>query len=61
MTTRREALRLAALAAAGAALGPPPAIAAKSGTLLILGGTGFIGPPLTQEASVPCRRPSTRS
>ena len=50
MTTRREALRLAALAAAGAALGPPPAIAAKSGTLLILGGTGFIGPPLTQEA-----------
>ena len=51
MTTRREMLQLAAGAAAGAAL--PPALAApaaKPGTLLLFGGTGFIGPHLTDEA-----------
>jgi 2'-hydroxyisoflavone reductase len=49
MTTRRTVLKLAALASAGAAL--PPALAnPKPGTLLILGGTGFIGPHLTEEA-----------
>ena len=56
MTTRRDLLQIAACAAAGAAL--PDAMAAVAGTnpepktktLLILGGTGFIGPHLTQEA-----------
>ena len=56
MTTRRDLLQIAACAAAGAAL--PEAMAAVAGTnpepktktLLILGGTGFIGPHLTQEA-----------
>jgi len=50
MRTRREVLQLGAWAASSAAL--PPAIAADSRpkTLLILGGTGFIGPPLTGEA-----------
>ena len=50
MTTRREVLQLTAWAAAGATLPPAPAPAAAPQTLLILGGTGFIGPPLTQEA-----------
>ncbi|MGO9802305.1 MAG: NAD-dependent epimerase/dehydratase family protein [Steroidobacteraceae bacterium] len=49
MTTRRTLLQLAALATAGAAV--PQALAKpKPGTLLILGGTGFIGPHLTEEA-----------
>ena len=50
MTTRRDALRLGAWACAGAALPTVRAADARPGTLLILGGTGFIGPPLTQEA-----------
>jgi 2'-hydroxyisoflavone reductase len=54
MTTRRDLLQLAAGAAASAAI--PEVLAAdakpdaKSKTLLILGGTGFIGPHLTDEA-----------
>ena len=48
MTSRREVLKMSAGAAAAAALGR--ASAAPAQTLLILGGTGFIGPPLTQEA-----------
>lgn len=48
MTSRREVLKLGAGVAAGAALGR--AYAARPRTLLILGGTGFIGPSLTQEA-----------
>src|ERR1700674_2335271 len=52
MTTRRDVLQLSTWAVAGALL--PPVRAAdtkpKTKTLLILGGTGFIGPPLTQEA-----------
>ena len=50
MTTRRDALRLGAWACASAALPAVRAADARPGTLLILGGTGFIGPPLTQEA-----------
>jgi 2'-hydroxyisoflavone reductase len=58
MTTRREMLRLAAGVAAGAALPltlvaapkPRPKAPSKPKTLLILGGTGFIGPHLTEEA-----------
>ena len=53
MTTRRELLQIAAGAATGVALtGIASAAkpAAKDKTLLILGGTGFIGPHLTQEA-----------
>jgi len=50
MTTRRQLLQLGACLAANSVL--PEAIAADSQpkTLLILGGTGFIGPHLTQEA-----------
>src|SRR5271163_1507136 len=50
MTTRRRVLQLGASLAATGLL--PKAIAAESQpkTLLILGGTGFIGPHLTQEA-----------
>jgi 2'-hydroxyisoflavone reductase len=49
MTTRRTLLQLAASVSAAAAL--PPAMAkSRPGTLLILGGTGFIGPHLTEEA-----------
>ena len=48
MTSRREVLKMGAGLAAGAALGR--AQAARPRTLLILGGTGFIGPHLTQEA-----------
>jgi 2'-hydroxyisoflavone reductase len=50
MSNRRDFLKAGAMVAAGAAL--PAAFAAGSApkTLLILGGTGFIGPPLTQEA-----------
>jgi 2'-hydroxyisoflavone reductase len=50
MTTRREVLQLAA---AGAALPLEAALATtrpKPGTMLIFGGTGFIGPHLTEEA-----------
>jgi 2'-hydroxyisoflavone reductase len=54
MTTRRDVLQLGALMAAGNALSPVARVRAgaraKPGTLLILGGTGFIGPHLTQEA-----------
>ena len=59
MTTRRELLQLAAGVTAGAALPlaladpkPPtkPKTPGKPKTLLILGGTGFIGPHLTHEA-----------
>jgi nucleoside-diphosphate-sugar epimerase len=57
MTTRRDLLQFAAGAAAAAASGVvPEALAAdakpeaKTRTLLILGGTGFIGPHLTREA-----------
>jgi len=50
MTTRRRVLQLGACLAANHLL--PKALAADSQpkTLLILGGTGFIGPHLTQEA-----------
>ena len=49
MTSRRTLLKLAAALWAGAAI--PAAFAKKSPrTLLILGGTGFIGPHLTEEA-----------
>ena len=49
MTTRRQLLKWGALLGAGRALG---ALAAEPqrGTLLVLGGTGFIGPHLTEEA-----------
>jgi 2'-hydroxyisoflavone reductase len=50
MTTRREMLQIAASAAAGAAFSLGLAAESKSKTLLILGGTGFIGPHLTGEA-----------
>jgi 2'-hydroxyisoflavone reductase len=56
MTTRRDLLQIAACAAAGAVLPDALAVAAgtksdpKTKTLLILGGTGFIGPHLTKEA-----------
>ncbi len=49
MTTRRTVLKMAAVASASAVLTRARA-AASPGTLLILGGTGFIGPHLTQEA-----------
>ena len=49
MTSRRIVLQLAAWASTAAAL--PAALAKpRPGTLLILGGTGFIGPHLTEEA-----------
>ena len=50
MTSRRHLLHLGACLAASGVL--PRSIAAESTpkTLLILGGTGFIGPHLTQEA-----------
>jgi 2'-hydroxyisoflavone reductase len=48
MTTRREMLQMAA--AAATALSPSAPAAEKAKTILILGGTGFIGPHLTQEA-----------
>ena len=54
MTNRRDLLRIAACAAAGAALPVALPATTKPGpgtkTLLILGGTGFIGPHLTREA-----------
>jgi 2'-hydroxyisoflavone reductase len=49
--TRRDVLQAGALLAAGSALSVGFAGQTKpAGTLLILGGTGFIGPHLTQEA-----------
>jgi len=50
MTSRRSVLKLAALLSAGASI--PAAFAGDKAprTLLILGGTGFIGPHLTEEA-----------
>ncbi len=50
MTTRRDVLKIGASLASSAALGPALAADTKPKTLLILGGTGFIGPHLTQEA-----------
>jgi len=52
MTNRRDVLRMSVGVAAGAAIRTAIAAHSKSrpGTLLILGGTGFIGPTLTQEA-----------
>lgn len=54
MKTRRELLRIAACAAAGAAIptawGDAPKPKSKTKTLLIMGGTGFIGPHVTKEA-----------
>jgi 2'-hydroxyisoflavone reductase len=50
MTTRRDLLQMAAGAATTAAVRPALTADSKTKTLLILGGTGFIGPHLTQEA-----------
>ena len=50
MTTRRELLQMATALAAAAGIGKAGAAESKKKTLLILGGTGFIGPHLTQEA-----------
>jgi 2'-hydroxyisoflavone reductase len=50
MTTRREILQFGAGVAASAALSSTFAADNKPKTILILGGTGFIGPHLTQEA-----------
>jgi 2'-hydroxyisoflavone reductase len=50
MTTRREVLGVGAWAALSAAAPRALAGRAREKTLLILGGTGFIGPHLTQEA-----------
>src|SRR5262245_24313850 len=50
MTTRRNVLKLGAGLAASTALGRAFAANTQPKTLLILGGTGFIGPHLTQEA-----------
>jgi 2'-hydroxyisoflavone reductase len=50
MKTRREVLKLGAGLAAAATLSRVSAADAKPKTLLILGGTGFIGPHLTDEA-----------
>ena len=49
MRSRRDVLQMAAWLSTSAAL-PAALAAARPGTLLILGGTGFIGPHLTQEA-----------
>jgi 2'-hydroxyisoflavone reductase len=48
MTTRRDVLQISACVAASAAV--PAALASKPKSMLILGGTGFIGPHLTQES-----------
>jgi 2'-hydroxyisoflavone reductase len=50
MTTRRQLLQMGACLAAGGAIAPSLARGGAKGTLLILGGTGFIGPQLTQQA-----------
>jgi 2'-hydroxyisoflavone reductase len=49
MTTRRDVLQIGACVATSAAMAAAPANA-RPKTILILGGTGFIGPHLTQEA-----------
>ena len=49
MTSRRSVLKAAALLSTSAAI-PKSFAAPESGSLLILGGTGFIGPHLTEEA-----------
>jgi 2'-hydroxyisoflavone reductase len=49
MTSRRSVLKLAAWLSTGAAM-PRVLAAGAPGSLLILGGTGFIGPHLTEEA-----------
>ncbi len=49
MTSRRTMLKLAASLSTGAAM-PRVFAAPEPGSLLILGGTGFIGPHLTEEA-----------
>jgi 2'-hydroxyisoflavone reductase len=50
MTTRREVLQIGACVAASAAMPAALATASKTKTIVILGGTGFIGPHLTQES-----------
>ena len=50
MTTRRDVLEIGAALTASALMPTVRATDAKPKTLLILGGTGFIGPHLTQEA-----------
>lgn len=50
MSTRRDWLQAALTLTVGAALPPAHALEASPGSLLILGGTGFIGPHLTAEA-----------
>lgn len=50
MPTRREVVQAGAWALAAAATRRVRAANAQPQTLLILGGTGFLGPPLTQEA-----------
>ncbi len=50
MKTRRELLQMAAWLSTAAVLPVSRAADTKPGTLLILGGTGFIGPHLTREA-----------
>ena len=50
MTTRREVLQIGAWTAAGAAAPAVLATRATPKTIPVLGGTGFIGPHLTQEA-----------
>jgi len=50
MTTRRRLLQIGAGLAAGGVLSKAIAADTRPKTLLILGGTGFIGPHLTQEA-----------
>ena len=49
MTSRRTVLKLAAWLSSGVAM-PRVFAAGEPGSLLILGGTGFIGPHLTEEA-----------
>src|SRR5262249_17836038 len=50
LTTRRDVLRLGTALAVSAATNAGRAMEAKSRTILILVGTGFIGPHLTNEA-----------
>ncbi len=50
MITRRHALQIGAMLAVQSALSRGALGEAKGKTLLVLGGTGFIGPHLTQEA-----------
>jgi 2'-hydroxyisoflavone reductase len=50
MTTRRELLQSGICLATGGAIAPALGRGTRAKTLLILGGTGFIGPHLTREA-----------